>query len=323
MYRKIINIVVFAIAITACILAVIFAAKFDDEKVTQYKAVCVLHANQQGQEVLNQVVNATPENLAECVEQSQNFYATLDDELRAEKKVKENFYDYVATLQALNADNFEEFKAHYPGNVQEALDVFDTTHQYEQEFASINSYEDLTTYLISLEQNYNATRQNYLKKEELRNSLKTVQDNLVAISEYNSKDKKAEELQLLQNDINNFQTMSGKLFDPAVFLFYILLAITLGAMVVFALINVVTNFKTSYKGLLGILALLAIFGISYAIASPELSDVFIKLQITPETARAIEAGCYTCYTVFFIAILAIIVSPIVNAIRTKRSLKKV
>ena len=117
--------------------------------------------------------------------------------------------------------------------------------------------------------------------------------------------------------------MSGKLFDPAVFLFYILLAITLGAMVVFALINVVTNFKTSYKGLLGILALLAIFGISYAIASPELSDVFIKLQITPETARAIEAGCYTCYTVFFIAILAIIVSPIVNAIRTKRSLKKV
>lgn len=321
MYRKIVNIVVFTIAIIACVLAVIFATKFDDEKVTQYKAVCVLHDNAQGQEVLNQVASATPETLPECVEQSQNFYNSLDDALRAEKKVKETFYDYVATLQTLNAETFDEFKANYPGNVQEALVVFDTTHQFEQEFANINSYEDLASYMISLEQSYNVTRQSYLQKEEVRNALKTVQDNLTTIAEYNSKDKKAEELALLQNDIKNYQTMSGKLFDPAVILFYVLLAITLGAMIVFALINVITNFKTSYKGLLGILALLIVFGISYAMASPELSDVFVKLQIAPETARAIEAGCYTCYAVFFTAILAIIVSPIVNSIRTKKSLK--
>lgn len=322
MYRKIINIVVFAVAIVACVLAVIFAAKFDSEKITQYKAVCVLHENEQGQELLNQVASATAETLPQCVEQSQNVYGVMDDELKAEKKVKETFYDYVATLQALNADNFDEFKANYPGNVQEALTVFDTTHQFEQEFANINSYNDLATYLISLEQSYNVTRQSYLKKEEVRNALKTVQDNLTTIAEYNSKDKKAEELQVLQNDMANYQTMSKKLFDPALFLFYLMLAITVGAMLIFALINVVTNFKTAYKGLLGILALVVIFAISYAIASPELSDVFIKLQISPETGRAIEAGCYTCYIVFAIAILAIIVSPIVNSIRSNRTLKK-
>lgn len=322
MYRKIVNIVIFAIAIVACVLAVTFAAKFDDEKVTQYKAVCVLDADDKGHEVLTELVQASVETLPACVETSQNYYNTLDETLKAEKKVKENFYDYVATLQALNADNFETFKAHYPGNVQEVLSVFDTAHQYEQEFMAIANYNELPSYLISLEHNYNVTRQAYLQKEELKNALKVVQDNITTIAEYNSMEKKTEELSMLQSDVTNFQTMSAKLFQPAQILFYILLVITVGAMLAFALINVVTNFRSSYKGLLGILALVAIFGISYLVASPELSDVFIKLQIAPETAKAIEAGCYTCYTVFAIAILAIIVSPFINYIRTKRSLKK-
>jgi len=320
MTRKIINIVIFAVAILACVLTIVFAAMFDSAKLTQYKAVNVLHDNNQA--ILDELVAATPENLNAYVEKSQAIYNELDASIRSEKKAKESFYDYLTTLKALNADNFDAFKAGYPENVNVLLQQFDTEGIYVQQFnEKCTSYKAMSNYLISLEQSYNAVRQEYLQKEEYRNSLKIVQDGVSAIAELNSVEKKVHDLKEYQADITNFQFSSKKMLDSAIFVLYIMFAIAILSLLVFAVIRIATNLKNSYKGLLAILAMVVVFLIAYLIATPAMDDVFIKLQISPETARLIEAGCYFCYTVFTVAILTIIVAPLISAFRAKKSLK--
>src|SRR5574344_1291914 len=177
MTRKIINIVVFTVAIVGGILGVVYAGLFDDEKINQYKAVGVLQ--DENPAMLDELETVTIESLPKYVETYQNTYNTLDDQLRAEKKSKESFYYYLSTLKSINAEDFADFKAGYPNNLKELLDEFDSTKTYQTEFDKIATYEDLTAYLLPLEENYNEVRQNYLKKEAYRNALKSCLDGAV------------------------------------------------------------------------------------------------------------------------------------------------
>ena len=320
MTRKIINIVIFAVAAIACVLAIIFAAMFDSDKINQYKAVGVLHDN--NPELLSELSQATPETLSAYVEKSQSVATELDGELRSEKKAKENFYDYLSTLKALNSDNFESFKASYPANVKVLLDQFDTEGKYVEQFNSkVTDYKSLTNYLVDLEQQYNSVRQEYLQKESYRNALKVVQDATTAISELNSADLKASQLSDFQNFVHKSQVSSNKMLNTSFYLFYIMLFFAIAALLFFAIMRIAKNLKTSYKALVAIIALVVLFVICYLCASPILDDVFIKLQIAPETARLIEAAVYFTYVVFFAAIATIIAAPIISAIRDKKSLK--
>ena len=319
MTRRIVNIVIFAIAAIACVLAIIYAAMFDSDKINQYKAVGVLHDN--NPELLNLLSDVTPETLPAYVEKSQTVASELDGELRSEKKAKESFYDYLSTLKALNADNFEAFKAGYPTNVKVLLDQFDTTGVYVEQFSKISDYKGLTNYLVDLEQEYNGVRQAYLQKEAYRNALKVVQDATTNISELNSAELKANQLAEFQNFVHKSQVSSNKLLNSSFYLFYIMLFFAIAALLFFAVMRIAKNLKTSYKALVAIVALVVLFVICYLCASPILDDVFIKLQIAPETARLIEAAVYFTYVVFFAAIATIIAAPIISAIRDKKSLK--
>ena len=87
MTRRIVNIVIFAIAAIACVLAIIYAAMFDSDKINQYKAVGVLHDN--NPELLSELSATTPETLPAYVEKCQTVASELDGELRSEKKAKE------------------------------------------------------------------------------------------------------------------------------------------------------------------------------------------------------------------------------------------
>lgn len=319
MTRRIVNIVIFAIAAIACVLAIIYAAMFDSDKINQYKAVGVLHDN--NPELLNLLSDVTPETLPAYVEKSQTVASELDGELRSEKKAKESFYDYLSTLKALNADNFDAFKAGYPANVKVLLDQFDTTGVYVDQFSKISDYKGLTNYLVDLEQEYNGVRQAYLQKEAYRNALKVVQDATTNISELNSAELKANQLAEFQNFVHKSQVSSNKLLNSSFYLFYIMLFFAIAALLFFAVMRIAKNLKTSYKALVAIVALVVLFVICYLCASPILDDVFIKLQIAPETARLIEAAVYFTYVVFFAAIATIIAAPIISAIRDKKSLK--
>lgn len=319
MTRRIVNIVIFAIAAVACVLAIIYAAMFDSDKINQYKAVGVLHDN--NPELLSDLSATTPETLPAYVEKCQTVASELDGELRSEKKAKENFYDYLSTLKALNADNFDGFKAGYPTNVKSLLDQFDTEGKYAEEFNKVSDYKGLTKYLVDLEQEYNGVRQAYLQKEAYRNALKVVQDATTGISELNSAELKASQLADFQGFVKKSQVASNKLLNASFSLFYIMLFFAIAALLFFAIMRIAKNLKTSYKALVAIVALVVIFVICYLCASPILDDVFIKLQIAPETARLIEAAVYFTYVVFFAAIVTIIAAPIISSIRDKKSLK--
>lgn len=319
MTRRIVNIVIFAIAAIACVLAIIYAAMFDSDKINQYKAVGVLHDN--NPELLSDLSAATAETLPAYVEKCQTVASELDGELRSEKKAKENFYDYLSTLKALNVDNFDGFKAGYPANVKVLLEQFDAEGKYVEEFGKVSDYKGLTNYLVDLEQEYNTVRQAYLQKETYRNSLKVVQDATTAISELNSAELKASQLADFQNFVHKSQVSSNKLLNASFYLFYIMLFFAIAALLFFAIMRMAKNLKTSYKALVAIVALVVLFVICYLCASPILDDVFIKLQIAPETARLIEAAVYFTYVVFFAAIVTIIAAPIISAIRDKKSLK--
>ena len=319
MTRRIVNIVIFAIAAIACVLAIIYAAMFDSDKINQYKAVGVLHDN--NPELISELSATTPETLPAYVEKCQTVASELDGELRSEKKAKENFYDYLSTLKALNADNFEAFKAGYPTNVKSLLDQFDTEGKYVEEFNKVADYKGLTKYLVNLEQEYNSVRQAYLQKEAYRNALKVIQDATTTISELNSAELKANHLAEFQNFVHKSQVSSNKLLNSAFGLFYVMLFFAIAALLFFAIFRIVKNIKTSYKALVAIAALVVLFIITYLCASPALDDVFIKLQIAPETARLIEAAVYFTYVIFFVAIVSIIAAPILSALRDKKSLK--
>ena len=319
MTRRIVNIVIFAIAGIACVLAIIFAAMFNSDKINQYKAVGVLNDN--NPELISDLSKATPETLPAYVEKCQTVAAELDGELRSEKKAKENFYDYLSTLKALNEDNFDGFKAAYPANVKTLLDQFDTAGVYVEQFNKVNDHKALTTYLIDLERDYNTVRQAYLKKEAYRNALKVVQDATNNIAETNSAELKANLLSDFQGFAHSSLVSSNKILNTSFILFYVMLLFAIASLLTFAIVRLVKNIKTSYKALIAIVALVVLFLITYLIASPTLDDVFIKLQISGEEARLIEAAVYFTYVVFAAAIITIIAAPIISAIRDKKNLK--
>ena len=221
----------------------------------------------------------------------------------------------------MNADNFDGFKAAYPENVKVLLDQFDTTGVYVDQFNKVSDYKGLTNYLGTLEQEYNSVRQAYLQKEAYRNALKTIQDASTNIAELNSVDLKKSQLAELQGFVHKSQVSSNSLLNTAFYLFYIMLIFALVSLLAFAIIRIIKNIKTSYKALVAIIALVVLFLITYLCASPALDDVFIKLQITPDTARLIEAAVYFTYVIFAVAIITIIAAPIISAIRDKKSLK--
>ena len=88
-------------------------------------------------------------------------------------------------------------------------------------------------------------------------------------------------------------------------------------MVFFLLTNMIANFKTSYKILLGLLLLVVAFFIGYLIGTPTLSPSAIKAGMTGSGYKMVNAAVFTVYVCLFGAILAIIVSLIMNAVKNR------
>ena len=126
--------------------------------------------------------------------------------------------------------------------------------------------------------------------------------------------KKEAELKNFQDDLSKFSKGSSTL-NVAIIFVYIIVFLTIGLLLFFSIMNIAGNFKESYKGLLGLVALIVIFLIGYAISSPELTESAIKMQVTGQQLKWMGGGMFTFYVVFFGAILAIVGSIIMNAVK--------
>ncbi len=168
----------------------------------------------------------------------------------------------------------------------------------------------------SVDEEYNEVKQNYLLERNYIKSANALINRADAINGTASATKKASDLESFQSDLKSFGK-SASLQNFFIVLTYILGIGALALMVFFLLTNMIANFKTSYKILLGLLLLVVAFFIGYLIGTPTLSPSAIKAGMTGSGYKMVNAAVFTVYVCLFGAILAIIVSLIMNAVKNR------
>jgi hypothetical protein len=96
------------------------------------------------------------------------------------------------------------------------------------------------------------------------------------------------------------------LVSPGLIVCYILLAVALASSVGMPILHAIKNPQGLVKALIGIVALLVLFGLSYAISGSEVTAKAASLGIDASSSRMIGAGMIMFYIIlFFSAVLAI------------------
>jgi uncharacterized BrkB/YihY/UPF0761 family membrane protein len=132
-----------------------------------------------------------------------------------------------------------------------------------------------------------------------------------------SANKKAADLEDMQKDLKSFKS-SSKLQTLFMIIGYCLGGLTLFLLLYFALVKMFKEFKSSYK----ILIVLALFAlvvfIGYVIGSSVLSPSAIKMGLSVNGFKMVNAACFTVYVCLLGALLAILVTGIMSAVKNRR-----
>ncbi len=88
---------------------------------------------------------------------------------------------------------------------------------------------------------------------------------------------------------------------------YVLLAVAVLAAIVFPIIHFIQHPKNAKRALIGIVALVAVIGISYALSSDVIPS---KMDITPEAAKQVDTGLFAFYILAALAIISLIYSEV-------------
>jgi hypothetical protein len=101
----------------------------------------------------------------------------------------------------------------------------------------------------------------------------------------------------------------------SLYLFYALFVIAALSAFAFSVINIVTQRGGLVKALIGVGALVVLFGLSYALSSGEVTATERALGVTSGTSRWVGAALIMFYIAFVLAILALIYSEITKAFK--------
>lgn len=347
MVKRIINIAVFVVGIVSIVLCCMFVVLWngsvandasDKEKanVVNYKAVGTLQSFDQGEKFLNQFLSADINAIGSNAKPGKlynDINAYIEKEqvaYEAEEAQAKDFFCYLNILKSLKKEDFATFKANYPKNMSSltkdgAGQEFTFGKKYVDDFKAVKTYEDLNTYISEdLSKQYTEFKTAQLTKENELKSVKTLQTATDSIFKVSAFDKQAKEdaLAKFQSNFKDYKTMDHNLLSPSFMLIYIMFVIALAAVVIFILVGILSNFKTSYKGLLAFLALIVIALLCYVIASPDVNNAaFTKLSISSSLGRFIEASCYLTYVLVVGALVALIACPVASWIKSKIKLK--
>ena len=111
MKDKIIKIIIFAVAILDCILALAFAFTFDDDKKDAFSQARLVQAENPA--MMADLSSATPESLPDLVTKYQGDMKNLNDSLKGVQLQKDILYTYLQDLKSLDENNFEQYKADF------------------------------------------------------------------------------------------------------------------------------------------------------------------------------------------------------------------
>ena len=315
MKNRIITIVIFAVAILACCLAIAFSFfSFDADKKVEYIQTQEVRA--QSPELVTELQTATLESLPSVIEKYQKENQERSENLKGVQMEKDILYTYLQDLKNLDENNFEAYKAKFPERSAALFVKSENKQKYVDGFNGVSTYKDLEGYIEEVNEDYTAIKQSYLIERNYIKSSNALINKAAMINDNASASKKASDWEAFQNDLSSFGK-SAKLQNCFIFLTYIL---GLGAaflMVFFLLKNMITNFKTSYKILVGLLFLVITFFIGYLVGTPTLSPSAIKAGMTGSGYKMVNAAVFTVYVCLFVAIMSIIVTLIMNAVKNR------
>lgn len=315
MSNKIIKIVIFAVAILDCILALCFSFGFNEDKKGNFFQVQQIEA--QNPKMIADFLTATPESLPKVVKTYQEDLTKYNETLKAAQLQKDILYTYLLDLKNLNKDNFAAYKAGFAERSETLFAKCDKKKQYVDGFNGVKDFAALESYISKVEAEYATVKQDYLVNRTYMKSANSLVGRADLINMSASTTKKKADLQELQDEIKGFQK-SAKLQNSFIFVGYFLGFVTIAALLFFALTKIVKNFKSSYK-ILVVLALGAlIVFIGYLVGSSELSASAQKAGITTSGYKMVNAACFTFYVVLFVAIGSIFVTAVMNAIKNRK-----
>lgn len=315
MKNRIITIVIFAVAILACLVAIAFSFfSFDADKKENY--IQAQEVKAQAPEMVAEFETATLETLPSVIEKNQKETQERSENLKKVQMEKDILYTYLQDLKNLDENSFETYKANFPERSAALFAKSENKQKYVDGFNKVQTYKDLEGYVEEVNKDYSDLKQQYLVE---RNYIKAA-NGLIAradgINNTASASKKEAEFQTFQSDLKSFDK-SAKLQNFFIVLTYILLIGAAALMLFFLLANMVTNFKTSYKILVGVVLLVLAFFIGYLVGTPTLSPSAIKAGMTGSGYKMVNAACFTVYVCLFGAIFAIIASMIMNAVKNR------
>lgn len=94
-----------------------------------------------------------------------------------------------------------------------------------------------------------------------------------------------------------------------IILYALMIAAVIGV-IVFPLIQMLSDLKSAKGALIGIGAILVVFLISYAISTPEVGAVYDKYNVSPNFSKVIGGGLIATYIMFAGVIVSILWSQI-------------
>ena len=315
MKNRIINIVIFVVAIVACCVAVVFSFfSFDAEKKDSYIQVQEIQA--QTPEMVSEFENATVETLPNVIEKYQKETQDRSVKLKDVQLEKDILYTYLQDLKNLDEKTFETYKANFPARSEALFAKSENKQKYVDGFNGVKTYKDLEGYVNKMNDEYANIKQAYLIERNYIKSANALIGRADMINTTASETKKAADMSAFQDDLKSFGK-SASLQNFFIVLVYIL---GLGAaflMVFFLLKNMITDFKSSYKILVGLLFLVVVFIIGYAVGTPTLSPSAIKAGMSSSGYKMVNAACFTVYVCLLVAIVSIFATLIMNAVKNK------
>lgn len=315
MKDKIIKIIIFAVAILDCILALAFAFTFDDDKKDAFSQARLVQAENPA--MMADLSSATPESLPDLVTKYQGDMKNLNDSLKGVQLQKDILYTYLQDLKSLDENNFEQYKADFPTRAEGLFAKCDKKQEYIDGFNKVNTFKDLEGYLRKIESEYASLKQSYLEGCNYMKAANSLVSRADMINATASANKKAADLEDMQKDLKSFKS-SSKLQTLFMIIGYCLGGLTLFLLLYFALVKMFKEFKSSYK----ILIVLALFAlvvfIGYVIGSSVLSPSAIKMGLSVSGFKMVNAACFTVYVCLLGALLAILVTGIMSAVKNRR-----
>lgn len=315
MSNKIIKIIIFAVAILDCILALIFSFGFNEEKKDNYVQVQQIEA--QNPTMLSDFQAATPESLPKVVKKYQDNLAKANDSLKDVQLQKDILYTYLLDLKGIDETTFKAYKENFATRAEGLFAKCTKKNEYVNGFKAVNDYSNLDSYIAKVEEEYASLKQDYLTSRTYMKAANSLVGRADMINMTASKNKKAADLQEMQEDIKGFQK-SATLQNVFVIIGYAMAIITVGMLLFFALKKIVTNFKSSYKILVVLALFVLIVFIGYLVGSSELSASAQKAGMTASGFKMVNAACFTFYVVLAAALLSIIVTAVMNAIKNRK-----